>query len=212
MVGGSNYGRSTYNRAVRSRRQPGSAFKPFVYAPALQHGYSPVSVLSNLGHVSAPGDQEWRPRSAEGTQPDQLTLRAALLESNNPAAADLQQRVGSGAVLRLASDTGLSGLPDVPSLALGTGLVTPLDLTAAYTVFVNGGEVARPRGLISVFDAHGDQVLDRPIVRTRVISEQAAFQMVTLLRDVVDRGTGAQARALGVRGPIGGKTGTTDAY
>ncbi|PYR21580.1 MAG: hypothetical protein DMF95_09765 [Acidobacteria bacterium] len=212
MVGGSNYGRSTYNRAVRSRRQPGSAFKPFVYAAALQHGYSPVSVLSNLGHVSAPGDPEWRPRSAEGTQPDQLTLRAALLESNNPAAADLQQRVGSGAVLRLASDAGLGGLPDVPSLALGTGLVSPLDLTAAYTMFPGEGQVARPRGIVSVFDAGGSQVFDKPVEREQLITPQVAFQMTSMLRDVIERGTGTAARALGVRGPVAGKTGTTDDY
>ena len=87
MVGGGDYARSTFNRAVRSRRQPGSAFKPIVYAAALAHGYSPVSVLSNLQQVSAPGDPEWTPRSAHGEQPDALTLRAALLESNNAAAA-----------------------------------------------------------------------------------------------------------------------------
>ncbi len=103
---------------------------------------------TNLRHVSAPGNPEWSPRS-EGEQPDALTLRAALLESNNPAAADLQQRVGSRAVLRLAGDAGLSDLPDVPSLALGTGLVSPLDLTAAYTMFPGDGQVARPRGMIS---------------------------------------------------------------
>ena len=212
MVGGSNYVRSTFNRAARSRRQPGSAFKPILYAAALDHGYSPVSIIPNLRAIAVPGDPEWMPRNADNREPEQLTIRAALIESNNAAAVSLQQQLGSRPVLRLASDTGLSGLPDVPSLALGTGLVTPLDLATAYTMFVNGGEVARPRGLISVFDAHGDQVLDRPVVRTRVIGEQAAFQMVTLLRDVVDRGTGAPARALGVRGPIAGKTGTTDGY
>jgi membrane peptidoglycan carboxypeptidase len=215
MVGGANFADSTFNRATRSRRQPGSAFKPMVYAAALADGYSPVSVLSNLGNVSAPDDPEWKPRSvahAEGEQADTLTLRAALLESNNAAAADLQQRVGSRAVLALAADAGLKGLPDVPSLALGTGLVSPLELTAAYTMFPGGGEVARPRGVISVFDASGGQLLDRPVERERVIGEPVAFQMVTMLRDVVDRGTGAPARALGVHGPVGGKTGTTDDY
>ena len=212
MVGGANYARSTFNRAVRSRRQPGSAFKPLVYAAALEHGYSPVSVLSNLRNVSAPGDPEWTPRSAQGEQPDALTLRAALLESNNAAAADLQQRVGSRAVLRLASDAGLSGLPDVPSLALGTGVVSPLDLTAAYTMFPGGGQVARPRGMISVFDSGGRQVFDRPVDREQLISPAVAFQMTSMLRDVIERGTGAPARALGVRGAVGGKTGTTDDY
>jgi 1A family penicillin-binding protein len=212
MVGGADFTRSTFNRAVRSRRQPGSSFKPLVYAAALERGFSPVSVLSNLRHVSAPTDPEWSPRSAEGEQPDELTLRGALLESNNPAAADLQQRVGSRAVLRLASDAGLSGLPDVPSLALGTGLVSPLDLTAAYTMFPGGGQVARPRSMIGVFDSGGRQVFDAPIQREQLISPQTAFQMTTMLRDVIERGTGTPVRTLGVRGPVAGKTGTTDDY
>ncbi len=211
MVGGANFARSTYNRAVRSRRQPGSAFKPFVYAAALANGYSPVSVLTNLRHVSAPGDPEWSPRS-EGEQPDALTLRAALLESNNPAAADLQQRVGSRAVLKLAGSAGLSDLPDVPSLALGTGVVSPLDLTSAYTMFPGDGQVARPRGMISVFDSGGRQVFDQPVNREQLISPAVAFQMTSMLRDVIERGTGASARTLGVRGPVAGKTGTTDDY
>ena len=212
MVGGADFTRSTYNRAVRSRRQPGSAFKPLVYATALEGGYSPVSVLSNLRHVSAPTDPEWSPRSAEGEQPDELTLRGALLESNNPAAADLQQRVGSRAVLRLANNAGLSDLPDVPSLALGTGLVSPLDLTAAYTMFPGGGQVARPRSMVGVFDSGGRQVFDAPIEREQLISPQAAFQLTSMLRDVIERGTATPVRTLGVRGPVAGKTGTTDDY
>jgi membrane peptidoglycan carboxypeptidase len=211
MVGGGSYARSTYNRAVRSRRQPGSAFKPLVYAAALAHGYSPVSVLTNLRHVSAPSDPEWSPRS-EGEQPDELTLRAALMESNNPAAADLQQRIGSRAVLRLAGDAGLSGLPDVPSLALGTGTVSPLDLTSAYTMFPGDGQVARPRGMISVFDSGGRQVFDRAVEREQLVTPAVAFQMTSMLRDVIERGTGASVRTLGVRGPVAGKTGTTDDY
>jgi membrane carboxypeptidase/penicillin-binding protein len=212
MVGGANYAHSTFNRAVRSKRQPGSAFKPLVYAAALAHGYSPVSVLSQLQRVSAPGDPEWVPRSAHGEQPDAMTLRAALLESNNAAAARLQQRVGSHAVLALARDAGLEGLPDVPSLALGTGVVSPLDLTAAYSAFPGGGEVARPRGVLTVFDAGGGEVFDRPVDRERILSPQVAFQMTSMLVDVVNRGTGAPVRAWGVRGPVGGKTGTTDDY
>jgi 1A family penicillin-binding protein len=212
MVGGGDFRKSTFNRATRSRRQPGSAFKPIVYAAALSHGYSPVSVLSHLDRVSAPGDPEWSPRNVGHDQSPQLTLRAALIESNNAAAADLLQKVGARTVLALAGDAGLGGLPDVPSLALGTGEVTPLDLTVAYSMFPAGGEVARPRGIIGVYDANGTQVFDQPIARRRVIEPDVAFQMVSMLRDVVDRGTGSPARALGVRGAVGGKTGTTDDY
>src|SRR5262249_35494061 len=128
------------------------------------------------------------------------------------AAADLQQRVGTRAVLRLASDAGLNDLPDVPSLALGTGVVSPLDLTSAYTVFPGGGQFAHPRGIISVYDSGGRQVLDRPVEREQVLSPAVAFQMTSMLRDVIERGTGTPARALGVRGPVAGKTGTTDDY
>ena len=212
MVGGVDYLRSTFNRAVRSKRQPGSAFKPFVYAAALEKGYSPVSVLSNLQRIVAPQDPEWNPRNAHGEQLDQMTLREALLESNNAAAANLQQEVSTRAVLRVASDAGLSGLPDVPSLALGTGVVSPLELTSAFTVFPGGGQVVRPRGIVTVLDAGGFQVLDRPVEREQIISPEVAFQMTSMLRDVVDRGTATTARAWGVRGPVAGKTGTTDEY
>jgi len=212
MVGGVDYLRSTFNRAVRSKRQPGSAFKPFVYAAALEKGYSPVSVLSNLQRIVAPQDPEWNPRNAHGEQLDQMTLREALLESNNAAAANLQQAVSTRAVLRVASAAGLSGLPDVPSLALGTGVVSPLELTSAFTVFPGGGQVVRPRGIVTVLDAGGFQVLDRPVEREQIISPEVAFQMTSMLRDVVDRGTATTARAWGVRGPVAGKTGTTDEY
>jgi penicillin-binding protein 1A len=212
MVGGGDYMRSSFNRAVRARRQPGSAFKPLVYAAALAHGYSPVSTLANLQNVSAPEDPEWMPRNAANGQVDSITLRAALLESNNAAAVALQQEVGTQTVLRLAADAGLDSLPDVPSLALGTGLVSPLDLTAAFGMFPGGGELTRPRAMTSVLDAEGTEVFAQPVQRRRVLPEPVAFQMTTMLRDVVDRGTGSQVRALGVRGPVGGKTGTTNEY
>ncbi|PYQ08380.1 MAG: penicillin-binding protein, partial [Acidobacteria bacterium] len=118
LVGGRDFNASTYNRAVRSRRQPGSAFKPFVYAAGLERGLSPVTVLSNLSSISAGTYQEWAPRNAEGDAPDSETLREALLESNNQAAVALQQRIGSGSVLKVAEALGLHDLPNVPSLAL----------------------------------------------------------------------------------------------
>jgi penicillin-binding protein 1A len=213
MVGGRDFRESQFNRAWRSRRQPGSAFKPFLYAAALSHGYSPVSVIEGLASMAPQGPEEWAPRNAKGELTDALTLRAALVESNNRAAASLQQKIGSRPVLRLASDVGLRDMPDVPSLSLGTGLVTPLDLTAAYSAFPNGGYAVRPRGIARVMDADGGVAFDNPVSEARVISEPVAFQMVSMLEDVVDRGTGSPARATyGVHFPVAGKTGTTDEF
>jgi membrane carboxypeptidase/penicillin-binding protein len=213
MVGGSNFATTTFNRAVRARRQPGSAFKPFVYAAALERGLSPVSMITGLKQVAIAAPQGvWIPRDERATEHEELTLRAALLESNNAAAVLLQQQVGSAPVIRLARDLGVEDQPDVPSLALGSGLVTPLDLTAAYAVFPTLGYRVRPRGIVSVQNASGETVHQVHIEREQILSEQVAFQMVTMLEDVVDRGTGASARQLGVSGAVGGKTGSTNDY
>jgi 1A family penicillin-binding protein len=212
LVGGRDFRQSQFNRAARSRRQPGSAFKPLLYAAALEHDFSPVSVLEGLASIAPQGPEEWSPKNASGETPDRLTLRAALLESNNRAATALQQRIGSRPVLRLASAAGLHDLPNVPSLSLGTGLVTPLELTAAFAMFPNGGVAVRPRGIVRVIDADGSVAQDDPIQMERVISPATAFQMVSMLEDVMDRGTGASARSLGLRFAVGGKTGTTDDF
>ena len=209
MVGGANFARSSYNRAVRSRRHPASAFMPFVLAAAL-----PRTTRRVRPHEPAPCLRAGRSRmepAQRGEQPTRSRLRAALLESNNPAAADRRS-----ASVRARS----SSWPAAPASAtcrtcrraLGTGVVSPLDLTSAYTMFPGGGQVARPRGMISVFDSGGRQVFDQPINREQLISPAVAFQMTSMLRDVIERGTGASARTLGVRGPVAGKTGTTDDY
>jgi 1A family penicillin-binding protein len=203
MVGGSDFTTAPYNRAVRSRRQPGSAFKPFVYSVALENGMSPVSTISGIRQVviNAP-EGVWIPRDE----------RASEQESNNAAAVLLQQQVGSRPILRLANDLGVSHQPDVPSLALGSGLVTPLELTSAYAVFPSLGYRVRPRGLIEVHDADGDLLHRTNIESEQVLTPQVSFQMLTMLEDVIDRGTGAAARRLGVHGAVGGKTGTTNDY
>ncbi|MEO5896521.1 MAG: PBP1A family penicillin-binding protein [Vicinamibacterales bacterium] len=211
VVGGRDFRESQFNRATRSRRQPGSAFKPFLYAAALEHGYSPVSVLGGLATIAPQGPEEWSPRNSSGETPDALTIRAALLESNNRAATALQQRMGSGPVLRLASGVGMHDLPDVPSLSLGTGLVTPLELATAFAAFPNGGHAVRPRSIIRVINGDGASALENVIKRERVISEQSAYQMVSMLSDVVDRGTASSVRQT-IRFPVGGKTGTTNDF
>ncbi len=213
MVGGADYATTPFNRAVRSRRQPGSAFKPFVYAAALERGLSPVSTISGLRQVAINAPEGvWIPRDERASEQDEMTLRAALLESNNAAAVLLQQQVGARPVIRLANDLGVRDQPEVPSLALGSGLVSPLELTAAFAVFPTLGFRVRPRGLVSVTDASGDVVHRMHLEREQVLPEDVAYQMVSMLQDVVERGTGAGARRYGVRGSIAGKTGTTNDY
>jgi 1A family penicillin-binding protein len=212
LVGGRDHSRSTFNRATNARRQPGSAFKPILYAAALANGLSPVSQLSGLTEMRVPGHDEWVVKNAVAETRDTLTLREALYESNNQAAVRLQTQIGSRPVLNLAKALGIPNMPDVPSLALGVGEVTPMQLTAAYAVFPNGGFAVTPRPIVRVLDNDGYAVLTRDVTRQPVISEDVAFQMVSMLQDVVDMGTGASARSLGVRFPAGGKTGTTDDF
>jgi len=210
MVGGSDFRVTPFNRATRSHRQPGSAFKPFVFAAALERGLSPVSTLTGLQQVAVQAPEGvWIPRDDRAKTHDSMTLREALLESSNAAAVLLQQQVGTRPVLQLASDLGVKDQPEVPSLALGSGLVTPLDLTAAYAVFPAMGYRARPRGVISVQDEDGDEVEHVHVERVQVLSEQVAFQMVSMLQDVTRRGTAAGLRSQGLSMEVGGKTGTT---
>jgi penicillin-binding protein 1A len=212
LTGGRDAARSPFNRATRSRRQPGSAFKPLLFAAALEQGFSPVSVLEGLDRIAPQGPDEWAPQNASGQTAPALTLRAALIESNNRAATLLQQRVGTRRVMRLAADAGLGDLPNVPSLSLGTGLVTPLELTTAFAMFPNGGAAVRPRGLLRIVDADGGTAFTNGVQRQNVLSPEVAFQMVSMMQDVVERGTAAGARRMGVRFPVGGKTGTTDDF
>ena len=214
MVGGRDFLESQFNRAVRARRQPGSAFKPFVYAAALSGGWSPVQRIEGLQAVSIPDEtgQEWSPRNVATSKEDGLTLREALVQSNNRAAAALQQRIGSRPVLRLASDSGLGDQPDVPSLALGTGLVTPLELARGYSAFANGGWRVEPRGVLQVADGEGNLVFDQRVQRAQAMSDAVAFQVTSMLQDVVNRGTGELVRSYGVTFPVAGKTGTTNDF
>jgi 1A family penicillin-binding protein len=213
MVGGSDFAETPYNRAVKSHRQPGSAFKPFVYAAALERGLSPVTRLHGLRQVAVDASTGvWIPRDEQAEGRDEMTVREALLESSNAAAVLVQQQVGSRPVLQLVRDLGVPNQPDVPSLALGSGLVTPLELTTAYAVFANGGYRVRARGIQSVENASGATEEYAHVDRERVLPEDVTFQMVTMLQDVVARGTGASARSYGISGAVGGKTGSTNDY
>jgi penicillin-binding protein 1A len=210
LVGGRDFTKSEFDRATRSRRQPGSAFKPFVYAAALERGYTPVTRLDQPEQIPVKGKGDWRPRNISSTSREPIPLREAFIESNNRAAVGVQLAIGSRPIRNLGHELGLRDLPDVASLALGTGAVSPLLLTAAYAAFPNGGYAIQPRAIVSVKDAHGSEAWDENAEPRRVMSAETAYQMVSLMRDVLDRGTGNAARLRGVNFPSGGKTGTTN--
>jgi penicillin-binding protein 1A len=181
-----------------------------VYAAALERGFTPVTRLEQPAQIPVKGMGDWRPRNINSTSREPIPLREAFIESNNRAAVGVQLAIGSRPIRNLGHDLGLPELPDVASLALGTGAVSPLQLTAAYAAFPNGGYRVRAHGITNVTDAHGDDAWDEDEEVRRVISEETAFQMVSLMRDVLDRGTGSSARLRGVNFPAGGKTGTTN--
>jgi len=211
LVGGRSFSESPFNRATQARRQAGSAFKPIIFAAALERGYAPGSLLRDLDTPIYSSGESWLPVGEhEGSQ---YTLRGALKVSSNRAAAQLLQQVGVGTAVYYAHRLGIdSTLPRVPSLALGTGEVTLLELTAAYGVFANQGMLATPRLITRVEDAGGTVIWAAPLQTTRAISQTTAFLMSSMLADVVSSGTATGVRAAGFKFPAGGKTGTTDDY
>jgi len=211
LVGGRNFAASPFDRAMQARRQPGSAFKPFVYAAALESGYTQVSVINHLDEPIDTLQGAWLPDDGHVDQPS-IDLRNALRISSNRAAIRLLQQIGIPSVVTLTDTLGLGRQPAVPSLALGSGSVTLASMTAAYAAFANGG-ILRPPTLIRRVDDDNGQALfeakDRPV---QVLSESTAFLMSDMLTDVINAGTGSKARAMGFTLPAAGKTGTTNSF
>jgi penicillin-binding protein 1A len=211
IVGGRDFRASSFNRATQARRQAGSAFKPIIYAAALERGYSPGTILSNLDAPIAAGRDTWLPGG--GHEQPEYTLRSALKLSSNRAAAQLLQQVGVSTAVYYAERLGIeSRLPMVPSLALGTGEVSLLELTTAYTAFANHGRVSSPRLITRVEDPQGTAIYFGEERHNQAISPTTAYLMSSMLSDVISSGTGSAARAAGFKLPAAGKTGTTDNY
>ncbi len=211
LVGGRDYQLSQFDRTSQARRQPGSAFKPIVWAAALEAGI-PASTVLNASAIPF----GWQPADHLDAQPDEtarpLTLREALRVSSNRAAVDLGARVGIARMQQMAQRLGLSTpVPDWPSTPLGVAEVVPLELTAAYAAFLNGGYRIEPRYIDEVRDSSGNLISRIEPTHERALSPGGAFVMSSLLSEVLDRGTGAPARALLPPGlPAAGKTGTTN--
>jgi penicillin-binding protein 1A len=211
LVGGRDFGTSRFNRATQARRQPGSAFKPLVFAAALEYGFTPASMLDRLDDPVMTPEGPWVPED-EHLESGAMTLRTALRTSSNRAAVRLLQEVGIPRTVDYAQRVGLGNMPSVPSLALGSGEVTLLSLASAYLPFANGGLTRPPSFVKKVEDRDGRVLYEATVSETRVISEQTAFQMAHMLADVVNAGTAYGARRLGFTLPAAGKTGTTNDY
>jgi penicillin-binding protein 1B len=216
MVGGRDYARSQWNRCTQARRQAGSAFKPVVYAAALAPQSGPLLTLASRVD-DAPLSVEtrdgfWEPVNYDKSFRGPVSVREALERSLNVPAARIGQAVGLGNVVEMARRLGIeSPLPRVPSLALGTAEVAPLELAVAYATFANGGLRPTPRSFIGLLDDRGVGQEQWPLAGARrVLDPGTAFLTTSLLEGVVDRGTGRGIRARGLEGPIAGKTGTTD--
>jgi 1A family penicillin-binding protein len=212
LVGGRDFRASSFNRATQARRQAGSAFKPIIFAAALERGFAPGSILRGLdAPIQVVGNKTWLPSGEH--ELSEYTLRRALKVSSNRAAAQLLQQVGVTTAVYYAHRMGIeSDLPMVPSLALGTGEVTLLELTSAYGAFANRGTVAHPRLITRVEDADGAVLWTAPVRQMQAITPTTAYLMSSMLSDVVSSGTAATARAAGFMLPAAGKTGTTDDY
>lgn len=221
MVGGSNYGISQYNRATRSYRQPGSVIKPFVYATALEQGYTAATIFEDKPlTINLPDGTEWKPENYDREYRGEMTLREALRDSVNSVAIQLVQEVGIDAVADQMEQMGITSLVkqgktndlNLAPLSLGglTKGVTPLELAMAYAPFANEGNYAQPFPVVKIADRHGNILKEfKPKLRP-ALSPQTAYITTMLLKDVVDRGTGVRAQLPGR--PVAGKTGTTSDY
>ncbi len=213
MVGGYDFNRSEYNRAVQAHRQPGSAFKPIIYATAVNQGMSPASVVLDAPVVYEQIEEEktWKPENYGKKFHGMVTLREALAHSHNLATVRLLDKVGVKNVIEFARQVGItSPLAADLSLGLGSSSVGLLELTSAYSAFLNQGSRAEPYAIVSVTDNAGQVLEQEELKIEEVVSKETAYLITNMMEDVVQKGTGQAAKSLGR--PIAGKTGTTNEF
>ncbi len=240
MVGGRDFSESQFNRAVHSRRQPGSAFKPFIYAAALENGYHPSTLLmdSPVEYSDYDGGHYWAPKNYDKNFMGPITFRNALAHSRNVVTVKILEDIGVGYALKFIKKMGIeSPVKRDLSIALGTSGASMLELTSAFAVFANGGERIKPIFIKKIVTMKGEVLEENtpyveleepeeeeegeeentpaapspaPIIKERVISPQNAFIITHLLEGVVQHGTGQRAKVLGR--PVAGKTGTSSDY
>jgi penicillin-binding protein 1A len=217
MVGGRDFQQSQFNRATQALRQPGSAFKPFVYAAALEQGRSPLYTLADSPvFVTLPDGQTWVPRNYTGDYEGEMTLREALKRSKNLVAIRLGMEIGAPAVQDVSKRAGIdTEIPEYPSVFIGAAAVYPIDMVAAYASFANGGMRIEPRYIRRIEDGDHRLLWEPPNTPAVAFAPSVAWIVTDMLREVVDGGTGYGARNPAVGNlsydiPAAGKTGTTN--
>ena len=212
MVGGRSYGVSQFNRVTQAHRQPGSAFKPFVYLAALEQ-HSLTHRLSNEAKTYRIDGKRWRPKNYDGQYGGTVSMREALRRSLNVPTVELANDIGLDRVIAMARTFGIqSKLEAQPALALGAFEVVPLELAVAYAGFANEGVLPHPLSLRTLIDEKGKVVQRQHLKIRTVTSPQRAYMMTSALKDVVDRGTARGLKGWGIDYPVAGKTGTTNDY
>ena len=211
LMGGKDFGDSTFNRAIQARRQPGSAFKPIIYAAAIDRGYRPDSILMDEP-ISLPGGrhgQVWSPQNYDHRFNGPIPLASALAHSRNVPAVRLMMAIGVPATLKMAKTLGITS-PIFPNYAsaLGASDVTLFELTRAYSVFPNQGALIEPAFIDRIEDRDGRVLMDYQLQKHQVLNPNTAATMVQLMEGVVQRGTATRVQVLGR--PMAGKTGTTN--
>lgn len=213
LIGGRDFDDSKFNRATQALRQPGSTFKPIVYSAAVQHGMSPASLIDDAP-ISVPqiDGSVWTPQNFDAKFDGPMTMRHGLMQSRNLIAIKVGMELGEQTVIDEARRFGLTTpIPPYPSIHIGSADVYPIELISAYTTFANLGIRTSPHGIIRVEDADGNVLWQPPTPSTAVLSPAEAWIMVSMLKDVVQRGTAAgSVWGAGFRLPSGGKTGTTN--
>jgi penicillin-binding protein 1B len=213
MVGGQNYAASQLNRATDARRQPGSVFKPFVYAAALESGISPARTFADAPRAFKFDrySPAYRPANyGGGYSMRDVTMRDALTNSLNVVTVDLAMQAGLPRVAALAESFGLAKAEAYPSLALGTTEATPLEIASAYTAFVNGGARVRPSSVTRAADGDGVRLFEEFLPSTaQVVNPATAYMITDMLTNVVEEGTARAARGMSKVSAVAGKTGTS---
>ncbi|WP_291466244.1 penicillin-binding protein 1A [Desulfobacula sp.] len=215
LVGGRDYYKSEFNRALKSLRQSGSGFKPFLYYAVFKSlGFHPATIMTDKPVIiPIKGTADWEPENFNKIFSGDMILKKALINSVNTIAAQIVEKIGPESVTGVARNCGIkSPLQDVYSVALGTSGVTPFEMASAYTVFANLGVKHEPFFFWRVEDAFGRIIFEHIVQEKRVLDPATTYQVVDMMKSVIDRGSGRSIRHLGFNRPAAGKTGTTDSY